>query len=174
MVANKDRLYVTLYLRSEPGTYHWGITRSPKNEDPTDPSEMTRYHARNLPGPDGVYWEYERRDIRSRATHNTLVRILISKIDLKKVEKMEEMLANIELLQDDPSWNCKSWVETAVHALGKAGIIRDWKWSEVETKALWYVEKKFAEGRFETPKDEEDYDEEVPTFDMLADKEVQK
>lgn len=103
MVANKDRAYVALYARSEPGMYHWALTRSPKEEDPDDLFETTRYHVRNLPCADGEYWEYEHRETRSVATSHTLVRILISKIERRKVETMERVLQDVELKQNDPS-----------------------------------------------------------------------
>jgi hypothetical protein len=173
MVANKDRVYVTLYARSEPGTYHWALTRSPKEEDTDDLFETTRYHVRNLPSADGDYWEYDHRETRSMATSHTLVRILISKIESRKVERMERVLRDVELKQNDRLWDCKSWVQQAVEELGKVGLIRGWNWSDIEEKALWYVAKKTEEGRFETPEDGEEYDNRVHTYDMPLGRETQ-
>ena len=176
MVSNKDRLYVALYARHgtgpDPEPYHWGLIRSPKGED-YDATESTRYHVRNIPTSDGQVWEYETRDVRSRATYNLLVRILISKIDPGKVGRMESILNYVEIIQDDPGWNCKSWVEVAVAELAKAGIIRRWKFDDIEGKARWFVQKKTGEGRFETPDEGSEYDDRVPTWDIIADRETQ-
>ena len=168
IVGKKDRLYVTLYARGGPG-YHWALTRSPKHEDPSSGSESTRYHAHNIPGAGGVIWEYEIREIRSAPTNNTLVRLHLGKIEPNNVERMEEISANVEVIQGDNDWTCMSWVQSAVGDLGRARIIRRWNWTEVEAKAVWFVEKKTEEGRFD-----EGYDPDVvPTYDLIANKEIE-
>lgn len=111
--------------------------------------------------------------MRSRGTYKTLVRVLISKIEPDKLERMEETLKNVEVRQSDPNWTCKSWVESAVEDLGRAGIIQRWSWNTIESKALWYVLKKEAEGRFLSEEDGGTYDPEgVPTYDMIQSKET--
>src|SRR5579862_5092857 len=166
MVANKDRVYLTLFARSKSGTYHWGITRSPKYEGEGDELDSSLYHVRNLPGENAsIYWEYEMRRIRSKGTRNSLVRIHISKIDPRNVERMEEALADVELIQDDPSWTCRSWVRDAVAELGRQGLIRRWDWSTLESKALWYVQKKIDEGRFAVSGDGNEEEVGIATFD---------
>lgn len=63
--------------------------------------------------------------------------ISLAEVRPRNVEKMEEMLTEIEVPRDDPSgsWDCKSWVETMVHALRKAGQICRWNWSEVRNQS---------------------------------------
>jgi hypothetical protein len=89
------------------------------------------------------------------------------------VEKMESILNDVEIIQDDPDWDCKSWVEVAVVELAKAGIIRNWDFHDIEGKAMWFAEKKTGEGRFEKPDEGSEYDDRVPTWDMIANKETQ-
>lgn len=99
MVSNKDRLYVTLYARTQPRTYHWALTRSPKHEPEGDDLSSTRYHVRNNPdGRGGQVWEYERRSTRSRSTYNTLVRIFVGKIEPRKIVDLENILKDVEII----------------------------------------------------------------------------
>jgi len=150
MVSDKPRLYVTLYARSVPRTYHWALTLSPKHEHEDDTTETTRYHVRNLPADNGqVVWEYEQRATRGFATHQTLVRICITKIAPNAVSTMEGILKDVPIVQDDSDWNCRSWVKEALVALQEEGAIdRTFDVDDMEATAIWYVEKKISEGRF--------------------------
>ena len=126
MVRNKNRIYITLDTRPKLRTYHWAITRSPKVEHRNNRTESTRYHARNFVNITDGRWEYQRIDLPSTGYGRTLVPILIGKIGQGDKERVGKVLEQIPLVQDDPSWNCVCWVETAVTVLSEAGCIRAW------------------------------------------------
>ena len=143
MVRNKDRIHVMLYARSGPG-YHWAPTWSPKDEGLESTTETTRYHVVNDPY---GHWQYEAISTRSSPTPRALVRLTLGKVKRSDVNKLEEILENIPIVQDDLTWTCRSWVEAAVEELGRAHILRTHNWEAVESDALWYVQSKLIIGR---------------------------
>jgi len=68
----------------------------------------------------------------------------------------------------EPGWNCVIWAKEALTALqadGKALGTSNVDWSAVRDAAMWYVEKKKAEHRFDG---KGDYDSsKAPTWDLL-------
>jgi hypothetical protein len=177
MAKNKDRIYIMLHARGGPG-YHWALTRSPKVEDPSSADETARYHARNFPLPGGGrgLWEYHRGCMGSVPTNNALVRILIGKIKPSMTDRMEDVLAKVEVVQGDPQWNCRTWLRTAIEELMNVGIIsRKWDWDELESKSLWYVQEKEKEGRFRTIDTGGTFDGTgIPTYDLFHNCETRK
>jgi hypothetical protein len=112
--------------------------------------------------------------MRSRSTYNTLVRIFVGKIEPAKVVDLEKILEDVEIIQNDTAWTCKSWMKTAIVQLGKAGIIKPLSTDKIVDTGNWYAGKKVAEGRFQTNKDsDKPFDTRIPTWDLIAGEETQ-
>ncbi|KAL2022381.1 hypothetical protein VTK56DRAFT_5448 [Thermocarpiscus australiensis] len=171
MVSNKKRLYVALYPSGVTGNeerrYHWGFLVGPKIEDkPQVPGK--RYHVKN--SPTGV-WVYEELDLPDvRLTTNLLARILIAK--LTDEERLVQILRTTPVVQNDPSFRCRTWVADAlarIKADGKAVGTSQLDWDKIEPLARDYVAKKIEAGRYGSganmalPR---------PTWDMIEGKEL--
>jgi hypothetical protein len=109
-------------------------------------------------------------------SNNALVRILVAKLEPSMRDKMEEVLAKVEVVQGDPQWNCRTWLKTAIEELMREGIIaRKWDWEELESKALWYVQMKGNEGRFRAVAQGGTFDGTgIPTYDLPQNLETRK
>lgn len=176
MVANKPRLYVTLFAHgASTTTYHWALTLSPKIEDEESHTESTRYHVKNEVNTHGaVIWKYEKKFIGSTRTLQVLARILVDKIEPRDVQKLGAVFENVPLVQDDPNWTCRIWVRDALNALVEAGLGKYFKqstWDDVENTSRWYVQKKKDEGRYRR-----EYSGDrstIPTYDYILSRETQ-
>ncbi|KAI9827422.1 MAG: hypothetical protein M1819_006963 [Sarea resinae] len=172
MPSNKPRLYIGLYARNVPNSYHWAFLVSPKKEAGTQ-NETTRYHVVNRPAMrDGAVkdmWTYEQRDLVSMKTQMLLVRVLIAKI-AKPRAAFDECLARVPVVQDDPDWRCRAWVSNALARLVDDKILggQTQDWTFIERESVAYVERKKTEGRFQ----KEPAPTEVPTYDLIVAKEV--
>lgn len=91
MPSDKDRLYIGLYARDVPNTYHWAFLKTPKAATDT-PKETIRYHVASRPAKrDSITkdtWFFEKRELVSLKTQMLLVRVLVAKVEgLKKTWK---------------------------------------------------------------------------------------
>ncbi|MCJ1404687.1 hypothetical protein MMC11_007913 [Xylographa trunciseda] len=147
--------------------YHWGFLVGPKVEN-KDKMSGTRYHVRNRPV-EG--WKYEEVPLQNvRSTTNLLARILVAKIEDE--ERLAKIFRSIPIIQNDPSWRCRTWVANALAEIakdGKAVGSSELDWQKVEATARDYVGRKAAAGRYQ---DAANLTKPSPTWDMLENKEV--
>ncbi|KAI5800041.1 hypothetical protein EDC01DRAFT_648706 [Geopyxis carbonaria] len=176
MPSKKDRLYVALYARGGsakmPGkedTYHWALIVGPKVEVDRSGAMVTgtRYHAK-----EGIHgWVFEEQTINLHPTNALLVRVMVGKIEHK--DSAVDIIRETPIKPAEPGWNCVSWVQEALAALqadGKALGTSNVNWNAVRDTAMWYVEKKKAEHRFDG---KGDYDpSKPPTWDLLQGRET--
>ncbi|POR35771.1 Uncharacterized protein TPAR_04048 [Tolypocladium paradoxum] len=183
MPSNKDRLYLALYARGGapqmPGledSYHWAFVTGPKVE-PKSGGQGTRFHAKEglisvgePPTPQWV-WTYEEKPIPLQPTQMLLVRVVIGKI--KDQHRVRATFERTPIRSEVPGWNCVAWAEEAFREL-----LRDRKaldkavdnWDLVRDTAMWYVEQKKADHRFDG---QGQYDQSrAATWDMLLGEEL--
>jgi hypothetical protein len=123
---NKNRLYITLQYRQGPG-FHWALMLTPKSENPGRDSRL--FHAINTiqpghpVGPSGKPdWRYETRHVNSLRSHSQIARILVAKLlpstplDAWAV-RIHEIADAVPIVQEDPKWTCRVWVESVLEAL---------------------------------------------------------
>ncbi|TVY47527.1 hypothetical protein LOCC1_G003694 [Lachnellula occidentalis] len=156
MPSNKDRLYIVLYARGGTATmpggedeYHWGLLVGPKTE--VENGKGIRFHAKERMLAAGQSeWYFEERDVGLLATSMQLVRIMIGKIE--KMDRLVSILRRVPIRQGQRGWNCVSWVKEALESLnadGKALGTSVTAWQAVRDGAMWYIQKKKAEHRFD-------------------------
>ncbi|KAF1734793.1 hypothetical protein CRV24_003712 [Beauveria bassiana] len=175
MSRNKDRLYVALFARTGtvrmPGRedkYHWAFIIAPKHESLKDRGQQI--HVKNTlqfigePPTENSDWRLDNINLTKNPTTKLLVRILVAKI--KSTDKLMNLLADIPIRSNTHDWNCVAWVQEGFDVavchdgvLGRAAP----NWQSVRDTAMWYIEKKSSEGRFDTSFDQL----RVPTWDAL-------
>lgn len=127
-----------------------------------------RYHVKNPPIQG---WQFEEAQVQNmRNPDNLLVRILIAKV--KDEARLAEIFRNVPVVQDDPSWRCRTWVRNALEAINQDGravgtSILDW--GQIETVARQYAGDKTEAGRF---RDSSLLQQPKPTWDMLQERET--
>jgi len=178
-VLPPDELYLALYARlKDPRTYHYALHISP-NQENLDPliCQSTKFHCKNiLQSTDGdftvITWVYETIKINSNFDSRLLVRVLLGKLESGSIDKVTRLFAEVPVVQDDPEFNCITWVRRALLRLKQSDIVEGDKleWDKIKQTALDYVEKKKQQGRFETTWTADS--SRVPTFDMLLGREV--
>jgi hypothetical protein len=151
--------------------YHWALIVGPKTEDAD--SKGARFHAKerirlvgNPPMPKSV-WEYEERESTMMPTSMLLVRVMIGKV--KDRNRLESLLRNTPVRPGIDGWNCVAWVKEALEiALCDKKVMGNPKhldWDAVRDTAMWYVEQKKAEHRFDGQRN---FDQtKVATWDMI-------
>ncbi|KAJ7500664.1 hypothetical protein B0H11DRAFT_786549 [Mycena galericulata] len=122
---NKYRLYISLLLREKQNNFHWAITLAPKNEQPNAKDSM-RYDAANTitaswNGIHPVPWRYRYDAVDPLLDLKLVARVLVAKLpsDIpfqEWADRIDETFRAVPLIQDNPSWNCRSWV---IHALSE-------------------------------------------------------
>ncbi|KAI1480122.1 hypothetical protein F4774DRAFT_409280 [Daldinia eschscholtzii] len=170
MVSNKKRLYVALYpsgIRGdETRKYHWAFLIGPKNEDKKEVSGG-RYHVKN---PAGI-WIYEDQSLKNiKSTINLLARVRIAKITDET--RLLDIFRNTPIVQNDPDFNCRSWLIDALSRVaddGKAVGRAELEWEKIEQTARGYVGEKAASGRYDMG---QDMAAPKPTWDLLEEKEL--
>jgi hypothetical protein len=121
MPSDKSRLHVALYARgggtpglSDPATYHWALIVGPKTERPDDLG--MRYHAKEGINATGAkLWRFESVETTIQPTSMLLIRVTVAKI--LEPEKLDVILRAIPVVQNDPTWNCITWVKNALEEL---------------------------------------------------------
>lgn len=103
-----------------------------------------------------------------------LVRIQVAKVT--DMRSLEGMLRSVPVRGGQPGWNCVEWVKEALailqngnKALGSSVL----DWVTVRDTAMWYVEKKSREHRFDGLAAPGQFDtSKVSTYDLLEGKEL--
>lgn len=147
--------------------YHWALIIGPKDEN--DKSRGFRLHVKNAPFSSS--WTFEELQSSMEATSQLLVRIVVGKI--VNQEKVFTILRNVPVVQNDPAWNCVTWVKEALaalqkdaHAIGTSRL----DWSTVRNEAISYCGNKIKNHRFDG---KGNYDINKPaTYDLLEGKET--
>ncbi|CVK98617.1 uncharacterized protein FMAN_16168 [Fusarium mangiferae] len=163
MPSNKDRLYVGLYARGGtvkmPGgedKYHWALLVRPKGED--GDTRGKRFHAKEriYSGTQSV-WEFSEQETGTASTLMILVRIQIAKV--KSLKKLEASLRSEAL----------STLQSNNKALGTAVL----DWTTARDTAMWYVEQKALQHRFDGQAAPGQFDtSRVSTYSLLQGKEL--
>ena len=181
MPRNKARLQLALYARPKhPGTYHWALFITAKDDLLASPSPTTKHHVKNnlleVAGEIRQPWRYERVQVPDvHLEQRLLVRVTVAKIAVP--EKLDRILEAIPVYQiDDPNqaearkFSCSMWVWTALEELKRQEVIAGVSDSEVvRRKAVEYVERKKGDGRWEAGWKGDDR---VPTLDLLVQREI--
>ncbi|KAI0101683.1 hypothetical protein GGR51DRAFT_563145 [Nemania sp. FL0031] len=167
MSPNKKRLYIAVYpsgiSNDEERRYHWGFLIGPKAEGNGAPG--IRCHVKNSSGD----WEYERVKVKDvKFTTTLLARILVAKIEDE--QRLTALFRRLPVVQNDPSWRCRTWVANALVEIEKDGKCvgtAELDWQKIEAFARRYVSGKTIGGRYER-----DLWKPRPTWDLLEDKET--
>ncbi|KAI1132423.1 hypothetical protein F5Y10DRAFT_231126 [Nemania abortiva] len=180
MSASTDCLCIALYARGRESKelgniedkYHWALIAAPKS-NPDDQSRSVRFHAKQTPSAQApqLVWRYEEQRLDIGPRNILLTRIVIGNV--LDMGRLRSILAAIPVRPDVPNWNCVGWVQEAVEA-----VLRDSEalntsvqsWEAVKDKALWYIQKKTVEHRFDGRGDFSG--QTAATWDMIEDKEV--
>ncbi|KAM3419086.1 hypothetical protein BST61_g5037 [Cercospora zeina] len=191
MPRNKDRFSLALYNRAAgtepvmPGKedkYHWAFLIGPKHE--TKSSQGTRCHAKDssiieeTKGKSRIRTEYqfEERKLWLTAVDSFVVRIVLGKV--MDEERLLDVLrgTRVKKHSDAGGWNDVSWTKHVLDRLAREdGIlgasVTDWE--TVRHSALWYIEEKRAQHRFDG-KAVGTFDKtKVPTWNLVHDIELE-
>ncbi|USW48119.1 hypothetical protein Slin15195_G014380 [Septoria linicola] len=192
MPRNKDRLYLALYSRPGgekpvmPGkedTHHWALLVGPKNE--TKSSQGTKCHAKDLiifddsaKGKETVKtgFQFEERQIWMTAIDLIVVRVLIAKV-LDR-DRLLDVLRGTRVKKhgDAGGWNSVTWTKDALDRLTREDGILGTSVIEFETvrhTAMWYVDEKTSQHRFDGKATGTFDKAKVPTWDLLHDRELE-
>lgn len=116
-------------------------------------------------------WYFEERTGSIEANGMLLVRIMIAKI--AKRERLVDILRGVPVRQDEPGWNCVGWVKEALENLCANGEVLGTSrvvWQNIRDAAMWYVEKKKREHRFDG---QGNFNRKmVATYDTIEQKEI--
>ncbi|KAF2756104.1 hypothetical protein EJ05DRAFT_478134 [Pseudovirgaria hyperparasitica] len=127
-----------------------------------------RYHARNRPL---VGWEFEEVRVGDvRFTNTLLARVTIAKVVDER--RLVELFRVIPVVNDDPNWRCRSWIQQALAAIAhdqSCVSSCELDWARIEAFARQYVAEKTAAGRYA---EHEDMLKPKPTYDLLEEKET--
>lgn len=142
-------LYHVIIPTNNQFSYHWALIIGPKLEKDKRGAmgEGKRYHARTrIHG-----WMLAEEEISLQPTNALLVRVLIGKIERK--ERVVDIIRKIPINKPEkPGWNCVIWIQEALEALkadGKALGTSSVEWTTIRDRAMWYVEEKKKEHRFD-------------------------
>lgn len=120
MGRNKQRIYLALYTRTgqRSDIPHVALLLCPKKTNQAD-TNTWRFHAMNRPNTDFTTqqeWQYDGTTTHGR-TNRMMALVLLGKTE-NDGEHLNEILSQVEMVQDDPSWSCKEWVFSAIEVSG--------------------------------------------------------
>jgi hypothetical protein len=142
--VNKSRLFVTLQHRGGRPGFHWALVLAPKSEAKTEDRQSTpchRFHVTNSAQKDAKLldngkfaWRFEEEPFNCLVPGNVVARILLAKLSssekhptrredswIGQVELIKHVLECIPLVQDNPNWTCRVWLQQALRALREQG-----------------------------------------------------
>ena len=160
MPRNKPRLQLALYARPKhPCTYHYALFVSPKSTKQKLINSAIKHHVKNtvqnISGEVTQPWRYECLAISNvQLEPRLLVRIVIAKIT--SPDTLEGILRDARIYQIDDSnqakaqlFSCSTWVQAVLEELNRQGaIVGLGEWEDIQKKAVEYVERKRAAGRW--------------------------
>jgi hypothetical protein len=196
MPSNKDRLYLGLYARGGtarmPGgedksgsgsisamsqltgsaRYHWALLVGPKVEN--NETSGKRFHVKERISGTESAWEFSEQETGTSSTLMVLVRVQVAKITNMKA--LEAILKSVPVTTEQRGQNCVEWVREALAALqndNKALGTSVLDWATVRGTAMWYVEEKTMQHRFDGQAAPGQFDtRRVSTYDLLERKEL--
>lgn len=120
-MRNKYRLFVTFQHRNGRPGFHWSIMIAPKRENGEE--KPTVYDATNTiaPGYESGQWRYRVRKDDLMGYGNFIARVLVAKLSPAHAGTLDALFKTAPVVQDDPSWNCVSWVKGALDVLRASG-----------------------------------------------------
>lgn len=134
---NKHCLYITLQHRGMLPGYHWALLLAPTLK--TESADITvkdsyLFQATNTINPDHpqkpgstvAAWRYEDKPVNSLRSGNLIARILLAKLSstvpiTALAESIDMVVKSVRVVDDDPNWTCRIWVEEALGALRALG-----------------------------------------------------
>jgi hypothetical protein len=175
--GGKDRLSVVTMITEQRQrdtdagrkSYHWGIVSAPKNGDFR---RAVLYHVRNVIDGGVVVWKFERKPLQDGATTKMLTGVIFAKIINK--QQVEQILASVPMVQNDPNWTCRSWVNDAIAALEGSGAISGAPaggFAPVEAEARTFTGEMVEQQRF-TENGGPNDTRQRPLYDMLQGKQL--
>lgn len=118
-------------------------------------------------------WYFEEKEVELLATGMLLVRITIGKV--VKNARLVRVLHEVPVRQSKRGWNCVSWMKEALEAIDTDGQALGTSvvgWQTARERAMWYIEKKKAEHRFDG---KWNFDMRfAPTYNLLDGKETMR
>lgn len=147
--------------------YRWGFIIGSKIENKPEVPGM-RYHIKNHPVKGWVYEEASLKNVKN--FEQLLARVVVAKVEDEN--NLVQILRTTTVVQDDPNWNCRTWVAGVLSNIskdGKAVGTSQLDWNKIEAQACDYVAKKTAAGRYEKALDLE---VPKPTWDIIENKEI--
>ncbi|KAJ8469979.1 hypothetical protein ONZ45_g16707 [Pleurotus djamor] len=121
--TNKNRIYMAFYARTDE-KFHMGLLVMPKTVAGNEKTTW-RLHAINRPDPSRRIqqrWDYEGDAVPAR-TPRILALVLLGKTEMSGRSVSDLLGAYVKPKQDDPMWNCKLWVFSAIEFLRIKAII---------------------------------------------------
>ncbi|MCJ1471963.1 hypothetical protein MMC13_000606 [Lambiella insularis] len=128
--------------------YHWGLMTGLKEE--TEGATGIQYHTKNDIVESGQLWVYQQCEVPLTVTNMLLVKVVVGKV--KSMHRLQEILRARPIVQDDPAWNCMTWVNNALIALNHdmralGTCLLDWV--TVRNAAMRYCQEKKDQHRFD-------------------------
>ncbi|KAK0452662.1 hypothetical protein EV421DRAFT_1898379 [Armillaria borealis] len=148
--ANKNRLYIAYLVRHRKRPtdtkFRSCLLLSPKNSKDVTAEESYQYHSLNVIDPSSKkeIWKYEMQRVQNRTIRIQGVQ-LVGKLDKNLGgEALDEILRQVTVVQDDPSWVCHNWVFDAIVYLIDRGLLKPFEEGHSVHEA-WKVGFDFAE-----------------------------
>lgn len=157
---DKPRLYIALCPRYSSSSsfsrtnancdsYHWILLVGSKSS--LRETAGARYHVEHASGPEHRYLYVEDDAGCIPSAQDVIVRIAVAKI--VDATRLQAILRDVPVDQEDPSWNCLSWIKDAFLRLMAdeqrcvKGYVEAKDWKDIERKAREYAKKKRDERR---------------------------
>ncbi|KAG1832061.1 hypothetical protein EV424DRAFT_1369498 [Suillus variegatus] len=134
MPRKKHRLYIALHHRNSKPGFHFALMLSPKQETRnTSIHDCHIYHTVNTIQSGVKFnlngmpeWRYEHKAINGLREGMVIGRVLVAKLPVHKplvtqAERINDILAQVPLVQNDAQWNCLVWLIEALAALRAKG-----------------------------------------------------
>ena len=107
------------------------------------------------------------------ATQMVLVRVAVAKII--DYDRMEQVIRQTPVIQNNPDWRCQAWVRNALRCLAADGPIlgtATLDWSTIEATARRYAQQKEDQGRSRLGTIGPWNPKRVPTWDLIENQET--
>jgi hypothetical protein len=116
-------------------------------------------------------WLFQERHVAAEINGMLLMRLTVAKVADR--HELVHILRQVPVKQGDSEWNCVYWVKEALEKLAAHGKVLGTNrviWEDITDTALWYVDKKTKEHRFDG---HGDFDmTKVATYDIMECKET--